>query len=124
MRSVKRIACETISGRTEALVEEHREQQQNLRATLMTAQKLADEIRLTAEQESQRIIEEAQAKAADLVQGRRRASRPWNARSLPCAPGASRRPPTWRPPSPRYRPPSKQSGWDLTNSRCTFSASA
>ena len=56
-------------GRTEALVEEHREQQQNLRATHMTAQKLADEIRLTAEQESQRIIEEAQAKAADLVQG-------------------------------------------------------
>ena len=35
----------------------------------MTAQKLADEIRLTAEQESQRIIDEAQAKAADLVQG-------------------------------------------------------
>ena len=35
----------------------------------MTAQKLADEIRHTAEQESQRIIAEAQARAADLVQG-------------------------------------------------------
>jgi cell division initiation protein len=56
-------------GRAQALVEEHREQERNLRATLITAQKLADEIRLTAEQESQRIIGEAQAKAADLVQG-------------------------------------------------------
>jgi cell division initiation protein len=56
-------------GRTQALVEEHREQERNLRATLMTAQKLADEIRLTAEQESQRIIGDAQAKAAALVQG-------------------------------------------------------
>jgi cell division initiation protein len=56
-------------GRTQALVEEHREQERNLRATLMTAQKLADEIRLTAEQESQRIIGEAQARAAALVQG-------------------------------------------------------
>jgi cell division initiation protein len=56
-------------GRTQALVEEQREQERNLRATLMTAQKLADEIRLTAEQESQRIIGDAQARAADLVQG-------------------------------------------------------
>jgi len=56
-------------GRAQALVEEHREQERNLRATLLTAQKLADEIRLTAEQESQRIIGDAQAKAADLVQG-------------------------------------------------------
>jgi cell division initiation protein len=56
-------------GRSQALVEEHREQERNLRATLMTAQKLADEIRLTAEQESQRIIGEAQARAAALVQG-------------------------------------------------------
>jgi cell division initiation protein len=56
-------------GRTQALVEEHREQERNLRATLMTAQKLADEIRLTAEQESQRIIGDAQSKAADLAQG-------------------------------------------------------
>ena len=56
-------------GRAQALVEEHREQERNLRATLMTAQKLADEIRLTAEQESQRIIGEAQARAAALVQG-------------------------------------------------------
>jgi cell division initiation protein len=55
-------------GRTQALVEEHREQERNLRATLMTAQKLADEIRNTAEQESQRIIAEAQARAADLLQ--------------------------------------------------------
>ena len=56
-------------GRAQALVEEHREQERNLRATLMTAQKLADEIRLTAEQESQRIIGDAQARAAALLQG-------------------------------------------------------
>jgi cell division initiation protein len=55
-------------GRAQALVEEHREQERNLRATLMTAQKLADEIRLTAEHESQRIIGDAQAKAAALLQ--------------------------------------------------------
>jgi cell division initiation protein len=56
-------------GRAQAVIEEHREQEQNLRATLLTAQKLADEIRQTAEQESQRIISDAQARAADLVQG-------------------------------------------------------
>ena len=55
-------------GRAQAVVEEHKEQERNLRATLATAQKLADEIRHTAEQESQRIIAEAQARAADLVQ--------------------------------------------------------
>jgi cell division initiation protein len=55
-------------GRAQAVVEEHREQERNLRATLTTAQKLADEIRHTAEQESQRIIAEAESRAADLGQ--------------------------------------------------------
>jgi cell division initiation protein len=55
-------------GRAQAVVDEHKEQERNLRATLMTAQKLADEIRHTAEQESQRIIAEAQARAAGLAQ--------------------------------------------------------
>ena len=55
-------------GRAQAVVEEHKEQERNLRATLMTAQKLAEEIRHTAEEESKRIIADAQARAADLVQ--------------------------------------------------------
>jgi len=55
-------------GRAQSLVEEHREQERTLRGTLMTAQKLADEIRNTAEQESQRIIAEGQARAAALLE--------------------------------------------------------
>ena len=55
-------------GRAQSLVEEHREQERTLRGTLMTAQKLADEIRSTAEQESQRIIAEGQARAAALLE--------------------------------------------------------
>lgn len=55
-------------GRVQAIVEEHNEQERNLRATLMTAQKLADEIRHTAEQESQRIITDGQVQAAGIVQ--------------------------------------------------------
>jgi len=54
-------------GRALAVVQEHKEQERSLQATLMTAQKLADEIRHTAEQESERIIAEGQARAAAIL---------------------------------------------------------
>ncbi len=52
--------------RLEAVVAEHREHERNLRNTLLTAQRLSDEIREHAEQESRRILEEAESRA-DLV---------------------------------------------------------
>lgn len=52
--------------RLEAVVAEHREHERNLRNTLLTAQRLADEIREHAELESRRIVEEAESRA-DLV---------------------------------------------------------
>jgi cell division initiation protein len=55
-------------ARVQALLEEHKEQERNLQSTLLSARKLADEIRHTAEEESQRIIADAQARAEDLVQ--------------------------------------------------------
>src|SRR5207245_2102939 len=45
--------------RMEAMLTEHREAERNLRNTLLTAQKIADDIKANAEQESQRIIREA-----------------------------------------------------------------
>jgi len=54
-------------GRALAVVQEHKEQERSLQATLMTAQKLADEIRHTAEQESERIIAEGHARAAAIL---------------------------------------------------------
>ena len=55
-------------ARVQALLEEHKERERNLQSTLLSARKLAEEIRHTAEEESQRIIAEAQARAEDLVQ--------------------------------------------------------
>jgi cell division initiation protein len=53
-------------GRTEAVVAEHREHERSLRNTLLTAQRLADEIRERAEQDSHRLVQEAESRA-DLV---------------------------------------------------------
>lgn len=53
-------------SRMEALVAEHREHERNLRNTLLTAQRLSDEIREHAEQEARRVVEEADTRA-DLV---------------------------------------------------------
>ena len=49
--------------RTEALLAEHREHEKNLKNTLMTAQKLAEDIRAAAREEAQRIIREAEARS-------------------------------------------------------------
>jgi cell division initiation protein len=54
-------------ARMEAVLNEHREREKNLRNTLMTAQKLSDEIKEHADQEARRVIREAEGRA-DLLQ--------------------------------------------------------
>jgi cell division initiation protein len=54
--------------RLEALVAEHREHEKSLTTTLVTAQRLVDEIRGNAEEESARIVREAQGRADLLLQ--------------------------------------------------------
>ena len=54
--------------RMEAVITEHREHERNLRNTLLTAQRLADEIREHAEQEARRIVEEAESRAELVFQ--------------------------------------------------------
>lgn len=53
-------------GRLESLLAEHREHERSLRNTLLTAQRLSDEIRDNAERDSKRIVEEAESRA-DLI---------------------------------------------------------
>jgi cell division initiation protein len=55
-------------ARAQASLDEHREHERNLRNTLLTAQKLADEIRANAEQDSKRIVREAEGRADLLLQ--------------------------------------------------------
>jgi cell division initiation protein len=55
-------------GRMESLLTEHRERETNLRNTLLTAQRLAEEIKDAAQNESKLIIREAQGRADLLLQ--------------------------------------------------------
>ena len=55
-------------SRLESLLGEHRERESNLRNTLLTAQRLADEIKDAAQNESKLIIKEAQGRADLLLQ--------------------------------------------------------
>jgi cell division initiation protein len=55
-------------AKLEAVLTEHRGQERNLRNTLLTAQKLADGIQDTANQEAQRILREAEGRADLLIQ--------------------------------------------------------
>ncbi|MGE0464552.1 MAG: DivIVA domain-containing protein [Vicinamibacterales bacterium] len=52
----------------EAVLAEHRGQERNLRNTLLTAQKMADEIKDTATAEAERILREAEGRADLIVQ--------------------------------------------------------
>ena len=54
--------------RAQASLEEHRESERNLRNTLLTAQRLADEIKAHAETEAKRIVREAESRADVLQQ--------------------------------------------------------
>src|SRR5215813_10777906 len=49
--------------RMEAVLAEHRQHEQSLRATLMTAQKVSEDLTGTAEREAERIIREAETRA-------------------------------------------------------------
>jgi DivIVA domain-containing protein len=51
----------------EVVLNQHRAQEHSLRATLMTAQKLADEIKAGAQKEGERIIHEAEARSELLL---------------------------------------------------------
>ena len=59
--------------RMEAVLNEHREHEKGLKATLMTAQKLSEDIKLHAEEEAHRMIRDAQGRSElllDKTQGR------------------------------------------------------
>ena len=54
--------------RLEALINEHREHERNLKSTLMTAQKLADDIKANAQEEAKRILRDAEGRSELLLQ--------------------------------------------------------
>jgi cell division initiation protein len=66
LREADRLHQELL--RLEAVVTEHREHERNLRNTLLTAQRLSDEIREHAEHESRRILEDAESRAELILQ--------------------------------------------------------
>jgi len=49
------------------VLKEHREHEQNLRATLTTAQRLSDDIKTTAEKDGERILRDAEGRAQLLL---------------------------------------------------------
>src|SRR5262245_6155390 len=53
--------------RMEAIINEHREHERTLKTTLITAQRLADDIKAHAEHEAQRILREAEGRCQLLV---------------------------------------------------------
>ena len=55
-------------ARLEGIVSQHRENEKGLQNTLMTAQKLAEDIRTNAEEEARRIVREAQTRSELLLE--------------------------------------------------------
>lgn len=55
-------------ARLEDLLAEHRSEEKSLKNTLVSAQRLADEMRETAERDAQRVIRDAEARADLLLQ--------------------------------------------------------
>ena len=55
-------------ARMEAALNEHREREKDLRATLMTAQRVADDIKAQADQEGKRIVREAEGRSSLLLE--------------------------------------------------------
>jgi cell division initiation protein len=56
------------TARLEVVVGDHREREITLRNTLLTAQKLADEVRETAKEEAKLIVREAEARASNILE--------------------------------------------------------
>jgi cell division initiation protein len=55
-------------ARLEAMIAEHRSEEKSLKNTLLSAQRLADELHDAAEREAQRIVRDAEARADLIVQ--------------------------------------------------------
>src|SRR6185436_7590778 len=66
LREIDRLRQDLL--RMEALLSEHRDRETNLRNTLLTAQRLADEVKTQAENEGKMIVREAQGRADLLLQ--------------------------------------------------------
>src|SRR5262245_21673943 len=66
LRETDRLRQELV--RAEAALAQHREHEKSLQSTLMTAQKLAEDIKANAEQEAQRIVREAEGRSDLLLQ--------------------------------------------------------
>jgi cell division initiation protein len=66
LRETDRLRQDVV--RLDATISEHREHEKNLRNTLMTAQRLSDEIQAHAGEEATRIVREAEARADLLLQ--------------------------------------------------------
>ncbi|MEZ5286947.1 MAG: DivIVA domain-containing protein [Vicinamibacterales bacterium] len=66
LREADRLRQEVV--KLEAVLAEHRGQERNLRNTLLTAQKMADEIKDQANEEAQRVLKEAEGRADLIVQ--------------------------------------------------------
>ena len=66
LREVDRLRMDLV--RTETLLAEHRVREQNLRNTLETAQRLADEMKQAAQNEAKMVVREGQGRADLLLQ--------------------------------------------------------
>jgi cell division initiation protein len=66
LREVDRLRQDLV--KTEALLTDHREREHNLRNTLETAQRLADDMKHAAQNEAKMIVREAQGRADLLLQ--------------------------------------------------------
>jgi cell division initiation protein len=66
MREIDRLRADLM--RMEALLAEHRERENNLRDTLLTANRLSEELKEAAHSEAKLIIREAQGRADVLIQ--------------------------------------------------------
>src|SRR5437870_10298646 len=66
LREIDRFRADLM--RMEALLAEHREREHHLRDTLMTAQRLSEELKDTAQNEAKLIVREAQGRADLLLQ--------------------------------------------------------
>jgi cell division initiation protein len=66
LRETDRLRQELM--RMEAALAAHKEHEKNLQSTLMTAQRVSDDIRATAQGEAQRIIREAQGRSELLLE--------------------------------------------------------
>ena len=66
LREIDRLRQDLL--RVESLLTEHRDREANLRNTLLTAQRLADEIKDAAQNEAKLVVKEAQGRADLLLQ--------------------------------------------------------